>query len=791
MRANSVNVRPRPLAEWLAEEWLQKTPLETWKKIIAEIEAAGQLGERLADQMKNRFMSLTSIEAQQLFDELNKIPFHDEKIVLTKTGSQLIFSMSTVSQVAVAHNLFSLFSEKHPNYLQQNISGDIRRNIVWALEEACVVEDAFEESCKLLGILSLAENEQISNNATGVFLEKFRILLSGTQANLDKKRNVLQFLFEKGTDYYPLLAKAISSAFSTRFNYHMLTRTERKYNIEPETSISISELKQYWNFCKDILIKVSNDEISSKIIYKQIPDHVYDFINSGCEDILFDLIDYFAPKYNNDWDEMRRSLSWAKKHNPKVYERNRQHMDLLIDKVFAPKTFIKRVLAAMENIDRREFGSDQIFEVYKSEMHPYGEEFINDKIYNSKEFKEIADQEHFQSVWMIFAAMEVMDQNGCRDEVYEAFMRHIRSKDRDYRSSFIECYMRHDPNKSYLASIAERLLNDGINAMACCVLGMIEDKNYNQLNKLFTMVHNGKIPSTYLNNYLRYVSYNNIDDVFRVSNLLFSNADIDKMEVTYPHLFQHLWTMREELIPYLPTIEKCLLEFDFENDKFYLVKEAVDKMEYILKTFNEPNFAKDVNALIIKYCIPYRPNNPFKDLYFHLLPKYQDIILDDIMKALILPFEQSMFYFNMRYELGSGFGYGAGPLFQCDNDRLKNACKEFPNILPERFADMCPVCNFKKNGEQMELSDFFIWLVNNYGDNEKVLQSLSSNFGTYSYTGVGSMKGYYMDRQNMFKPLLRHENPKVADWAKNMYKAEEQEVNYQQMMDDYRDMTKG
>ena len=791
MRANSVNVRPRPLAEWLAEEWLQKTPLETWKKIIAEIEAAGQLGERLAEQMKNRFMSLTSIEAQQLFDELNKIPFHDEKIVLTKTGSQLIFSMSTVSQVAVAHNLFSLFSEKHPNYLQQNISGDIRRNIVWALEEACVVEDAFEESCKLLGILSLAENEQISNNATGVFLEKFRILLSGTQANLDKKRNVLQFLFEKGTDYYPLLAKAISSAFSTRFNYHMLTRTERKYNIEPETSISISELKQYWNFCKDILIKVSNDEISSKIIYKQIPDHVYDFINSGCEDILFDLIDYFAPKYNNDWDEMRRSLSWAKKHNPKVYERNRQHMDLLIDKVFAPKTFIKRVLAAMENIDRREFGSDQIFEVYKSEMHPYGEEFINDKIYNSKEFEEIADQEHFQSVWMIFAAMEVMDQNGCRDEVYEAFMRHIRSKDRDYRSSFIECYMSHDPNKSYLASIAERLLNDGINAMACCVLGMTEDKNYNQLNKLFTMVHNGKIPSTYLNNYLRYVSYNNIDDVFRVSNLLFSNADIDKMEVTYPHLFQHLWTMREELIPYLPTIEKCLLEFDFENDKFYLVKEAVDKMEYILKTFNEPNFAKDVNALIIKYCIPYRPNNPFKDLYFHLLPKYQDIILDDIMKALILPFEQSMFYFNMRYELGSGFGYGAGPLFQCDNDRLKNACKEFPNILPERFADMCPVCNFKKNGEQMELSDFFIWLVNNYGDNEKVLQSLSSNFGTYSYTGVGSMKGYYMDRQNMFKPLLRHENPKVADWAKNMYKAEEQEVNYQQMMDDYRDMTKG
>lgn len=790
MRANSVNVRPRPLAEWLAEEWLQKTPIETWGKIIAEIEAAGQLGERLTEQMKNRFMSLTSPEAQQLFDELNRRPFHNEKIVLTKTGSQLIFSMSTVSQIAVAHNLFSLFNDKTTDYLQQNISGDIRRNIVWALEETCVVENAFEESCKLLGMLSHAENEQISNNATGVFLEKFRILLSGTQANLGKKRNVLQFLLDKGTDYYPLLAKAIDSAFSTRSNYHMLTRTERKYDIKQETSICISELRQYWNFCKDTLIKVSNDANSLKIIYKLIPNHVYDFINSGCEDILFELIDYFAPQYNNDWDEMRRSLSWVKKHNPKVYERNKQYIDLLIDKVLAPKTFIKRVLAAMENIDRRAFGSNQTFEVYRSEMRPYGEEFINNKIYNSKEFDEIANSEHIQSRWMILTAVEVMGQTDRRDEVYEAFMSHIASKNKDYRSDFIECYMSHDPNKTYLTSIAERLFNEGFNALACCVLGMVEDKDYSQLNRIFAMVHDSKFPSTYINNYLRYVPCDNIDDIFKVSNLLFNNADVDKTEVAYPHLSQHLWPMEQEFVPYLPTIEKRLLEFDFDNNKSFFVRNIVDKIEYILNTFNEPNFAKEVNTLIIKHCTSYQPDNFFNDLYSSLLPKYQDDILDDILRALTLPFEQSMFYLKMRYELGSGFGYGAGPLFQCDNDKLKDACEKFPDILPERFADMCPVCNLREDETQMEFSDFFIWLLNNYGNNEKVLQSLSSNFGTYSYTGVGSMKGYYMNRQNMFKPLFLHENPKVVDWAKNMYKTEEQEVNYQQMMDDYRDMTK-
>ena len=790
MRANSVNIRPRPLAEWLAEEWLQKTPVGTWCKVIAELESAGRLGERLVYQMKNRFMSLTSLKAQQLFDELNRIPFHDEKIVLTKTGSQLIFSMSTVSQVAVAHNLFSLFSNKSTDYLQQNISGDIRRNIVWALEEACVVEDAFEESCKLLGILSHAENEQISNNATGVFLEKFHILLSGTQANLDKKRNVLQFLFEKGSDYYPLLAKAISSAFSTRSNYHMLTQTERKYNIEPETSISISELKQYWRFCKDMLMKISNDKIPLKIIYKLIPDHVYDFINSGCEDILFELIDYFTPKYNNDWDEMRRSLSWTKKHNPKVYERNRQHMDLLIDEVFAPKTFIKRVLAAMENIDRREFGSVKIFEVYKSEMHPYGEEFIYNKIYKSKEFEEIADSNYFQFNWMILTAIEVMENTGCRDDVYDAFMRHIMSKNKDYRSSFIESFMNHDSNKPYLASIAEKLLDKEFYALACCILGMLEDNTLNQLKRIFGIIHSNKFISSYIFNYLNFVSYNSINDIFKINDMLFENDDIDRIEVSYQHLFQHLWSIgHEEIIPFLPKIEMRLLEFDFDNSISHCVKDAIERMKDILNSFNEPNFAKQVNSLIIKYLKTYRAhNNPFKDIYFSLLPKYQDAILDDIIKTLALPFEQSMFFFNVEYELGSGFGYGEGPLFQCDNEKLKKACKEYPDTLPERFAGMCPVCQY--HGTQMELSDFFLWLIDCYGDNEKVLQAFSSNFGTYSYTGIGSMKGYYQNRQNLFKPLLSHTNPKVAAWAESMYKAEEQEVNYQQMIDDYRDMTK-
>lgn len=791
MRANSVNVRPRPLAEWLAEEWLQKTPNTSWPNIIADLETAGSLGERLARQMQNRLRSMTSEEAIQLFDKLNEIPFHDEKIVLTKTGSQFIFSMSTVSQVAVAHNLFSLFEEKTTDYLQEKISGDIRRNLVWALEESCVNAEAFEEACKLLSMLAVAENEEISNNATGILIEKFHVILSGTQADLGKRENIMQFLFDKGLAFYSLLVKAINNAFETRSNYHMLTYTERKFDIKSKTSVDISELRHYWTFCKDLLIKMSEDDASLKEIYKVIPNHVYDLVNNGCEDILFDMIGYFAPKYNNDWDEMRKFLGMIKHYNSGAYERSKQYIDSLINNVLAPKTFMKKVKAAMDDIDREKIGSDNI-NVYIDVMRPYGEEFIEKKIYNSKEFGEMADNDNPQIMWMILTAVQVMNKTGCRDEVYASFMRHIESKPKDYRSGFIESYMCHDKDKTCLASISERLLVNGYYLMACNVLGMIDDNNYGQLRRIFGMIHEGKIPSTYINNYLLFITFRSIDDIFRVSDMLFNNKEVDKVEVAYHHLFQYLWTMKEdEIRPYLPKYEQRLLEFDFNGDKPYCTRQVVEHIESILKTFNEPDFAKKVNNIVMEFSKTYRSfgKNPFENLYLSLLPKYQDAILDDVIEALAAPVSQSLFYLNMYLHLGSGFGYGAGPLFQCDNEKLKTGCEKYPDTLPERFASMCPICNFDKDGKKNGLSDFFLWLTDNYGDDEKVLQSFSSNLDTYSYTGVGSMKGYYVNRREMFKPLFLHKNPNVVKWAKSVYKSEGQQADYQQMVDDYIDMT--
>ena len=75
--------------------------------------------------------------------------------------------------------------EKDKDWLEGNISDEVRRNLVYALERiAMLSKDAFPFVAKSLLILSSAENESFSNNSSGVFVQLFHILLAGLFYNL-------------------------------------------------------------------------------------------------------------------------------------------------------------------------------------------------------------------------------------------------------------------------------------------------------------------------------------------------------------------------------------------------------------------------------------------------------------------------------------------------------------------------------------------------------------------------------------------------------------------------------
>ncbi|UVV76864.1 hypothetical protein NXW84_01835 [Bacteroides fragilis] len=87
-----------------------------------------------------------------------------------------------------------------------------------------------------------------------------------------------------------------------------------------------------------------------------------------------------------------------------------------------------------------------------------------------------------------------------------------------------------------------------------------------------------------------------------------------------------------------------------------------------------------------------------------------------------------LYSYSAAYILGSGFDFNLneGILFQCDNNKIKQACLQYQETLPPIIARMCPVYNYNNETKVKEISDIAIWLIDNFGNNHIVLEK----FGT-------------------------------------------------------------
>lgn len=108
----------------------------------------------------------------------------------------------------------------------RELGGDRRRQIVWALEGITVWREFFADAARMLLKLAEAENEQISNNATGVFVELFSPghgPVAPTEAPLDERFPVLKEAFDSPSPTQREIAfKACDEGLKTAFFSRMV-----------------------------------------------------------------------------------------------------------------------------------------------------------------------------------------------------------------------------------------------------------------------------------------------------------------------------------------------------------------------------------------------------------------------------------------------------------------------------------------------------------------------------------------------------------------------------------------
>lgn len=206
-------VVPKPLAIRLAADWWRSTRRRKQQDLI-ESDMPGQLATSFCEQTA---MLDFLPEVKDLTSDLcgHQGPFGQAEVILSVRGSRLFRALVEVNPTATSNSLYDVLSNIDFDDLT-SIEGDVRRNLVWALEKLCFREDCFSNSARSLMLLAANENEDWSNNATGQFLQLFRVFLSGTSAAPEQRFSLIDEALESSRGELRALAvRALESAIST------------------------------------------------------------------------------------------------------------------------------------------------------------------------------------------------------------------------------------------------------------------------------------------------------------------------------------------------------------------------------------------------------------------------------------------------------------------------------------------------------------------------------------------------------------------------------------------------
>ena len=761
------SIRPRPLALYLAEEWINQCLQDRIVRIVEEMKDADNvigrsLVEPLCQQIK--YLGYNS-KAQYIIENLTKAnaPFHNAEVINTELGSRLFRSFVEVNPVAVADCLWSVFGGITTKQLQQIEEG--RRNLVWTLEKLCFDIRTYEKGMKLMLMFGSAENETLGNNATNEFIRLFKIYLPGTQASLFERLEILKWGIGQA-QYKELSLKALKSALDTiHFSYMCGAERQGIKHLDHYQPSTNEEIFKYWNGCLNLIqSEILSDSPYSQLCEEIIEDCVAGICRSGAGHIILPIIKAICEKKIYDWEEMLDSLWWIKNHahlNPDMLNEVSRMIDALTKTDFVSRfkevgnknrdhgndlKFAERIAKQKELYEQlaNEFvkaeinKTDTLMQLYQIDnnyTHPFGYTI-------AKLFDGDSDKTH----WFINTSIECFHSlNNFYPSLLFDFARGISEDAYDY---LVSTLMTDDKCSFLLFPI---MANHGV--------------SLSQTQSLFELVKNKKVPVEHLLNYWRYSivipssSEKEIIDFF--SKVIECNDN--GFNIVISMLNNLLFFNKEKECSKI--IDYIISEFLHRNNNpsvFLLNNDYLEIINHILSHYHRADLAKFINQIIIELSqspdCHLSSDYRVEHLYSTLLDNYFSDIAQNLLPALISnnPFTSLAFQFLLAPK---EYGDLSHKLFQEKNIEIILDFCEQESVAQERIMRIVPAI------QDGQFSPFVISLLDKYGNNTDMLSSLGANIGSFSF--VGSLIPLYESRKKTISTLLNHFNPTVVDWAKH------------------------
>ena len=346
---NLVLMRPVPLAIYLAKMWYQLQTAETISSLVSQISALEDEGTKnlLIESLSRRVTLMADVPlAQDLVSSLlNPInsPFLSEEVVLTKLGSRLFLAFSEVNPEACAFALHQIIREKNDSALIA--IGEARRNLAWALDHLAFDRRSFKNAMLTLARFSQVETEDmLSNNTTGLFIERFPVFLPATEVPLMERLGVIEELIRDKRNKN-LVRKSLLMGLNV--NHDFRTGGAEKQGLKTLTDYvpnTYGEVIDYFRACFKLLLSVTDNGEEEKEIGETISNCARGYYLRGFEPFLFEAISELAPRFNYEWEEMKEALSFLVKYD--APKRNNYRVDEIkeLQKKFTKDDYVYRLL---------------------------------------------------------------------------------------------------------------------------------------------------------------------------------------------------------------------------------------------------------------------------------------------------------------------------------------------------------------------------------------------------------------------------------------------------------------
>lgn len=785
-------VVPKPLAVRLASEWWRETSEENQLRILAAI----------PDPMIKQFCKQVTMlgflpEVQQLTVKLcgTQGPFGQAEVILSNRGSLLFRSFVEVNPEATASALYKTLTGLSPEELLQ-INGDVRRNLVWALEMLAFHGNIFAEAAWCLLLLASAENETWSNNSTGIFKQLFDVNISGTEAPYPIRLQLLEHAIALNSSKIDsVVIKALGQIIET----HGGSRTvgaEYQGNRAPlkEYRPKIwQEIFDYWERSFELLIKlVAKQDENSVYAEEQIGYSIRGMINNGRIEMLEQAITKVVAIKGQYWpsalDGLKSSLEYdSDRMKPEAFDALNRWIMLLTPSNGSIDDKI-RILVVNPPWEHRKGEDGHYQDVAAINSENLARELSRDIVLSSEQIEMLITGEQKQS--FAFGKAWAENSTNCLDLIEKVILKIIVIENPNlgfligliqglYTRSPSEwaVYMQRFGTEDQLIKFYPFLLRTGVldNSHLDLLLNGIKSSKLSPYTA--TYLGNGGVAGHLTSTAI-------IDFSFKLADI---NADASwaALDVLFMYCFgtnrfEENKEVLKRIVLKVPLNEKARSK----HSHIYHWKEIVEKFTSI----DDFDFAREVCLQIIKAA---DEKLSFEDLHHSIKPVLTNLII--LFKDKLWPIlgEAILRQRSLYSSLTSLFDKEdrfttqvTSPLIYFNIETLIEWAKidlEFGPFFLGRVISI-----FEKTAEgRKQPTELFIRLLEEFGHLERFGGELSANLATRGWSG--SLVPYLEDDRTALSSLLSNNNKNVKTWTKKYIEMLDKQIEYESIRDNERD----